>query len=439
MKNLKFGVPRRDFLIRSGQTLLTLGASTFLGPIASFAQSVAVNDEDHFFVMIRPNSFAGMDVMLGLDPWVSNGKCWDYKLATRPDGEINSAFLGYTDQDVVTTSGGINLGPSAKPLLPFADSIAVVNGIIVNERDNGHPAALNYMSTGNGEGKTADVSVELAHTLSNPGPFGVLFEGQIEIGKRLSVGISDFKSIGEMLDGISPISVLKTLPKSNLKTSFEDSKTNLISNESNLNQFFDSARKFSRPVTSSQILAAALSSNVAQIAQLDMGINGLDTHVTHAEVHPKLQMDFWQKIADLFTLFKNTPYGTKGESLYDKTTFMMFSEFSRTPQLNANAGKDHNPQTNSVLLAGRNIKGNQVVGQSRLLHKPNSGQLARHMGAFYNYDEKRTGTIDEARAGAAQPILPENLVRTLYSVFGKSPDDTIPEISGAKTLPLTKG
>jgi hypothetical protein len=51
---------------------------------------------------------------------------------------------------------------------------------------------------------------------------------------------------------------------------------------------------------------------------------------------------------------------------------MVASEFSRTPALNQFRGKDHNHLTNSVLLAGYGIKGNQQLGKSKVISRHNS-------------------------------------------------------------------
>jgi len=39
-------------------------------------------------------------------------------------------------------------------------------------------------------------------------------------------------------------------------------------------------------------------------------------------------------------------------------------EFGRTPQLNARGGRDHYPGVWSILFAGANVKGGQVIGAS---------------------------------------------------------------------------
>ena len=50
--------------------------------------------------------------------------------------------------------------------------------------------------------------------------------------------------------------------------------------------------------------------------------------------------------------------------LYKDTVITLLTEFDRTPRINQNAGRDHWPRTNSVLLGGGLIKGGQVYGST---------------------------------------------------------------------------
>jgi hypothetical protein len=54
----------------------------------------------------------------------------------------------------------------------------------------------------------------------------------------------------------------------------------------------------------------------------------------------------------------------KQRGLYKDTVITLLTEFDRTPRINQNAGRDHWPRTNSVLLGGGNIKGGQVYGST---------------------------------------------------------------------------
>jgi hypothetical protein len=54
----------------------------------------------------------------------------------------------------------------------------------------------------------------------------------------------------------------------------------------------------------------------------------------------------------------------KQRGMLDNTLVVAFGEFGRTPQLNARGGRDHWPGVWSMLFAGANVKGGQVIGAS---------------------------------------------------------------------------
>ena len=65
----------------------------------------------------------------------------------------------------------------------------------------------------------------------------------------------------------------------------------------------------------------------------------------------------------------DTAIGTLVEDLVQRglwkdTVVTLLTEFDRTPRINQNAGRDHWPRTNSVLLGGGNIKAGQVYGST---------------------------------------------------------------------------
>ena len=155
----------------------------------------------------------------------------------------------------------------------------------------------------------------------------------------------------------------------------------------------------------------------------------MDTHTSHPVNHLRLQRATWDKVSSIFDYFKSVPYGSS--SLFEHTTFAVVSEFSRTPFLNASKGKDHNPLTNSVLFAGRGIRGGTVLGKSTLIEKARSSSgTAYHMALPIHYDSGASGDNNEG----ADFIYPENVAMTLAAVMGAKPGwfASVP----AKTKPL---
>ena len=54
----------------------------------------------------------------------------------------------------------------------------------------------------------------------------------------------------------------------------------------------------------------------------------------------------------------------KAEGLFEKTIIAVGTEFGRTPQINANGGRDHYPRAFSTMFAGGGITGGQVYGKT---------------------------------------------------------------------------
>jgi hypothetical protein len=84
---------------------------------------------------------------------------------------------------------------------------------------------------------------------------------------------------------------------------------------------------------------------------------GWDTHKDNFNQHRRLAAitdpAFATLIADL-----------KERGLLERTLVIWMGEFGRTPQINANTGRDHYPQAFTVALAGAGIGGGRVVGST---------------------------------------------------------------------------
>jgi len=109
------------------------------------------------------------------------------------------------------------------------------------------------------------------------------------------------------------------------------------------------------------LVAVALKKGVSQCVSMNI-TGGLDTHFGTQVTHATNQRLGWNALADLVTDLRNTPHPGGGHFM-DHTTVLVFSEFSRTPLINASGGRDHHI-TNSCLLLGAGIRHNLVYGRS---------------------------------------------------------------------------
>ncbi|MFM7844407.1 MAG: DUF1501 domain-containing protein [Planctomycetota bacterium] len=97
--------------------------------------------------------------------------------------------------------------------------------------------------------------------------------------------------------------------------------------------------------------------------------------------------------------------------LLDDTLVVTAGEFGRTPRINKDAGRDHWPQTQSVLLAGGGYRHGQIIGS----------------------------TTDKAEYPTSRPITPSDFCAIIYHALGLSGDMTTLDLSGRPNKLLAGG
>jgi hypothetical protein len=418
---------RRDFL--KNLALVSTSALPLSAWRSAFAQE-SVPQQKPFFVLIRMQG--GWDVTLNMDTYVHTS-------AT----DQQDIFIEYREDEIQRVNR-LKFGPALSPLVPHADNLAFINGVLMNSQDNGHEASLGFISTGNGEGKAPSLPVEIANTLQ-AGPYGVIFSGNLTVLDRpvMLTSYYDLMSLDQSvrLDNLS--SFLKNFSD---ESHFNSSIKNIISSTevtSALTTAIESRREFinqqstNSALQAAHVLAASFQVGAAHQGQIDM-FPSLDTHSNHEQLHLTAQSDSWQTVSDLFKIFKETAYGNLGASLFDQTVFMVVSEFSRTPFLNPAKGKDHNPLTNSVLLAGGPIRGGTTFGASHVIPRSRSRiKQGVHVALPINF---KTGEVATNRDIAERPefhyITPDRVIASIARGLRvdefrfKSADLKIPTIEG---------
>lgn len=389
---------RRQFI----QSLSALGLANFLLPYSTLAQT-ADDGLDQFFVLITVDG--GWDVTLSLDPLIHGAGL------TNKD-----VFLEYAP-DKIFRSGKLSLAPAAQALNKHARDIHVIKGVEMR-RDAGHETNREIMASGYGDGFTASYPIELA-AVTQVGPKGVLIDSQVLTANRMVVlsGLGGFGGEGQI-----------DTTKSMLID--DDEQFNLAKNALIAGKAKDSeiqahiAKMVQEGFTDVKYnsLVSAFATRASYQAAFAINQFFLDTHDNHEKRHFDAQVGIWNEIATLFDYFKATEF-QNGESLFARTTFMVVSEFSRTPALNAAMGKDHNPHANAVLMAGRGIQGGSSSGGSKIIKKADSlNEIAEHISLPIDY---KTGTVVTAknfRNNDTGLIFPENIAASIGQIFGNPPD-----------------
>ncbi len=347
---------RRSFL--KGAANLFLGSAIVKSPLFAKAQLEA--DVPRFFVLIVVSG--GMDSTLGLEPFSNNPSEKDL-------------FLGYRPDEIIQ-AGGLSFGPAAKALVPFANSLVAVNGIVMHETNVDHGANLVYATSAKGAG-LPDFPLTLG--TKKLGSRGVLVQGGV------NTGMLDKFSITAPIDlvALSSKSINLDFICSQLPGQsggfFDEALIESCKARQETSTLFSTFRQLqienalSGVSVSERMILAAFASSVAFQAKINLSVNGtIDSHANHFSTQMSSQTDAWNHVAQIFNAFKATPFKDSGKSLFDTTVFAVVTDFTRTPALNASQGKDHNPQSNSFLLAGGPVKGNQSIGGSRLISRANS-------------------------------------------------------------------
>jgi hypothetical protein len=406
---------RRDFLKHSSQ-LAALGALSSWIPSTSWAKALRT---DQYFMMIQMDG--GWDISLSVDPWTRGA---------RPAQE--DYFIEYTD-DQVFKVGDVLYGPAIADIKSVLADFSVIRGIFLSDADNGHPAAESFMRSGDGAGKYPAINAELV-SLWNLNDLGVISSLPLYTADRnvAMYSIYDLQSLsssnsssnngtqfpgGAMTAGQGSIHNMAEQIKK-----FVSIKTDLMKNQDpSMDEFAG--------------IAAAMAAGLSRSIFLETEVGGLDTHSDHPVTHMRVQKEAWGKIANAIKFLKATPM-PDGQSLFDKTTIVITSEFSRTPALDASKGKNHNPMLNAALVSGPGFKKSVAVGGSRLIERKNS-----KIGSSYNIalpmdldTGRETTHRGDLSTGAGVIVTPQVLMATIADsmqisrdIFGCA-DDTTPSI-----------
>lgn len=149
----------------------------------------------------------------------------------------------------------------------------------------------------------------------------------------------------------------------------------------------------------------AIASGVSRCVSVSSGFSW-DTHATNATQSALFEFLF-TSLDDVMQQLQNTR-DRSGTLLADNTVLVVMSEMGRTPQFNANQGRDHWPYT-SALVVGSGIVGGRTIGG---------------FDDFYNGIGIDANTGDLSLSAAA--IGPADLGATLLLLGGADPAEYLP-------------
>lgn len=108
------------------------------------------------------------------------------------------------------------------------------------------------------------------------------------------------------------------------------------------------------------IAAQAMTAGISNVVSIQLA-NDLDDHFDEAGSQSVQLREGFDALGRLIQWLKGTTVPGTTKTYWECTTIMAFSEFSRTPMINARDGRDHH-LASSMLIGGAGIKGNQIFG-----------------------------------------------------------------------------
>ncbi len=443
-------LPRRSFMKAAAGFA---GASIFGGmPFRAFAQSAGLAPEDHCFVFAYFNG--GWDVLLSLDPRDPNAFTTERISETRILPGYNQ-LNGYATQGIVKPEGSnIDFGPAIGDMAQHFDQMSVIRGI--NMATVAHEVGYRYFLTGkepNGaaaRGSTIATEIvgqmkprvpvpnvaynvetyndryggyanalrvsssnDLLLTLA---PSTTPLDSEIEKelvdmhGRRISCEADLYDSRGLVTQYRDAQAQMQTVLDARLDRYFRFEHN--AADPAELNELRRQLRvqyklapegpndARSSSAARAALIATALKRGVSQCVSMNIA-GGLDTHFGTQLAHANNQRTGWNALAALVTDLKGSLH-PKGGTWMEHTTILVFSEFSRTPLINAAGGRDHHI-TNSCMLLGKGIKHNTVFGKS--------GDVGMSAGII----DHETGRPDDAKGFQ---ILPDHVIATVMKAAG---------------------
>jgi hypothetical protein len=332
----------------------------------------------------------------------------------------------------------------SKALEPFKNDITIVNGVVMTPAFDGHLQNMNYLLTGNpfgGESFMPHLNTEgipLDGIIS-----GDLYADQVNFANFVPLTSADAKTLVESVRSKVPLDpssqvwqfITSRYAANSGKRSFSSSAARMNSSIPSAAKLEDYIRGVELPASDTisfmDVVGQFFKKGISRSAVISENIIGMDAH---AAVDARRCPGFAETIAartkEAITFLKNTPYDDK-RSLFDVTTLMVSSEFSRTMlQKEADfedTGTDHNNFNNSIILAGKKIKMGQVIGQSDW--RTEDEVLSKAHLAMDDGTKRIFGKPFDFTTGKPRTDLPEefkiqdyltvgSVINTLYSAFG---------------------
>lgn len=366
-------INRRDFIKLGG--LASLGLT-----IQPYNLLSASTHSEHFFLHIF--------VVGGMD----SSYLFDARPLEMTKKNLIQNYLGADPQKWEGTNGQSTWATAlVNPLKEFRNDFSVVNGLLMAPNFDGHPQNLNYFMTGNpfgGENYLPHLNnnaLPMDTVVSKTNGFGTLLTlDSTNGGSMVQLDYDNLKALIEKIQGSGQLNLQDPLwayIASRYKAIASESGGSFSRGTSLLNSSLPASAGLESLLQGVQlptwedkttrflpVLGELFRKKITNTAILTPDLPNPDCHdALSARSHSKIIESAIGIFVQTLKYLKATPFD-RNRSLFDVTTVMMSSEFSRTMRQIVNpidaTGTDHNNLTNSVLIGGKGIKGGLVLGAS---------------------------------------------------------------------------
>jgi uncharacterized protein (DUF1501 family) len=360
---------RRDLFKYTGAA----AALGMLSPVRKLAAEGTASPKRLIMVLAQ----GGWDTTYALDPKAQSAVC------DVPVGAIRR----FGNLDIFADASRPNVTAFFTKYAPIS---AVVRGISVSSV--AHQECLKRMSTGTRSETNPDMAAIVAHDNGNALPLPYLILGDTAYTGEYAGSAGRVGSTNQIVALLDPAQAYQTNGRVPLATTnpedailqryatatadrMKATRGALGYNRKRVDDFVESIRR-GKALQGVRAGFGARGRTLTLPNQIDLALDALQQDISQsAMINTRLGWDTHDANTDqagfhettfggLMTLLDGLatrPGRTTGSTMLDDTIVVCYSEFSRTPKLNAVAGKDHWPVT-SALVVGAGIKGGRGYG-----------------------------------------------------------------------------
>jgi hypothetical protein len=351
------------------------------------------------------------------------------------------------------------------PLFPYLGDLAIINGIMSVETSSSHEVNRQYMSTGSLGIAATYMPFLIAKARGGTESVGYLTDEQVlDGGYAKKHPLSDLDSLSA-----KPSEFAAVFAEANSKNGGLGHQADLIRRQSEdsplVTQLQTAREKLLHLQTESselrnvqmsppRLALAGFTSGYIQSAICEFS-QGFDTHSAHQNEQTSIFTQTFTGLSKIIKTMKNTVYQGPGadgkKTLFDLTTVILTSDFSRTSDMQGPDGTDHNQFNNSCIMFGKGIAGGQVIGQSAVYLRGLTGSVrsTRLHANLFDFNAQRslskeqmvnviagykaTGKLSKRASGSkVDYIYPESIWWTIAQSMG------VKTLDGLETSPVLR-